>query len=318
MQSVDPGFLTYLESTKDEPVYVILGVQGSGTNMLGRLLRRFYNFSVLRDRSMVFNAAARLGRAPTSDAIRREIQEFTSRAFPSSMRRKTGKILIDYEAFPDVKAVLRPEAVKTGTDFARLIYAYRGYRLNTDRMAIKSDDLWENIEAIDDVLPNRRIILITRDFRDNLLSVSGKDFGPIEPLAAAQFVKHQLSYYAPEFRRAGSSAFHVKFETLVSAPRQFFEEFTSHFQLAPTIDPDAAVRELRIRPNKTQKWKSLSSRELAWCEGILYDELLEFGYTPESPDRVLPGRRALMAAAARDAIKRVPQKLRHVVARARG
>jgi hypothetical protein len=315
IHSSDPGFSAYLETTRDAPVFVILGVQGSGTNLLGRILRRFYNFSLLRDGSMVFNAAARLGSAPTTDAIQREIQDFTARAFPSLMRRRTRRVLVDYADFPDVTRVLRPEAVDTGGDFARLIYAFRAFRLNTTRMAIKSDDLWENIGAIDDVLPNRRIILITRDFRDNLLSVSGKDFGPIEPLAAARFVKHQLNYYAKEYRRAGTQALHVKFETLVTTPRKFFDDFSNHFQLAPSVDPDAAVKEIHIRPNKTQKWKRLSPQELAWCEGVLYDELLEFGYPPESPRRVLPSQRAVIAAAARDTVKRVPQKIRHLMAR---
>jgi hypothetical protein len=45
-------------------------------------------------------------------------------------------------------------------------------------MAIKSDDLWETIGHIDMVLPNRRIVLLTRDFRDNLLSITKKDSDP--------------------------------------------------------------------------------------------------------------------------------------------
>ena len=71
---------------------------------------------------------------------------------------------------------------------------------------------------IDAVLPNRRLLLITRDFRDNLLSVAGKEFGPVEPLCAAQYVKKQIDRYAAEYRRTGNRALHVKFETLVSSP----------------------------------------------------------------------------------------------------
>jgi hypothetical protein len=313
----DTAFQDYFERTANEPVYVILGVQGSGTNFLGRLLKRFFGFSLLRDRSMVFNAAARLGNAPTSEAIEREIRRFRARAFPSAIRRKTGWVLGDYAAFPGIIAELRPELVGNGASFARLIYAYRAYRLGTTRMAIKSDDLWETIDAIDDVLPNRRTILITRDFRDNLVSISDKPFGPIEPIRAAAYVKQRFAPYAAEFRRAGQNGYHVKFETLVTTPRQFLAEFSEHFQLAPTVDLEAAVQRLKIRPMKTQKWRRLSSRQLAWCEGMLRRELEEFGYVAESEAPVLPGRPALLAATASDISWRIPQKIRRLVARIR-
>jgi hypothetical protein len=73
-------------------------------------------------------------------------------------------------------------------------------------MAIKSDDLWETIDRIDAVLPNRRTIFLTRDFRDNLLSVAGSDFGPIDPLHAARYVKHQVSVYEREYARTASQS----------------------------------------------------------------------------------------------------------------
>jgi len=314
---LDTDFKDYLERTGNEPVYVILGVQGSGTNFLGRILKRFFGFSLLRDRSMVFNAAARLGHAPTRHAIDREIRRFLARAFPSMIRRKTGRVLGDYTAFPGIAAELRPELVGDGASFARLIYAYRAYCLGTSRMAIKSDDLWETIGAIDDVLPNRRTILITRDFRDNLVSVSDKSFGPIDPVRAAGYVKRRFGAYAAEFRRAGQNGYHVKFETLVTTPLQFLEGFSEHFQLAPTVDLEAAVQGLGIRPAKTQKWRRLSSRQLAWCEGILQRELMEFGYVPESEAPVVPGKSALLAATARDISWRVPQKIRRFFDRIR-
>jgi hypothetical protein len=310
-------FQEYLEKTAHEPLYLILGVQGSGTNFLGRLLKRFFGFSLLRDRSAVFNAAARLGHAPTRHAVERETQRFLARAFPSALRRKTGRVLPDYAAFPGIAAELRPERIGNGADFARLIHAYRAYCLGTTRMAIKSDDLWETIEAIDDVLPNRRTLLITRDFRDNLVSISDKGFGPIDPVRAAVYVRQRLGPYAAAFQRAGRNGYHVKFETLVTTPRQFLEEFSEFSRLAPTVDLDAAVKKLRIRPAKTQKWRRLSSRQLALCEGILQQELAAFGYEPASDAPVQPDRAALLAATARDIAWRVPQKFRRLVARVR-
>jgi hypothetical protein len=314
---IDPAFQDYLERTANEPVYIILGVQGSGTNFLGRILKRFFGFSLLRDRSMVFNAAARLGHAPPRHAVEREIRRFLARAFPSVIRRKTGRVLGDYTSFPGIAAELRPELVHNGADFARLIYAYRAFRLGTTRMVVKSDDLWETIDAIDDVLPNRRTILITRDFRDNLVSIGDKAFGPVDPVRAAGYVKRRLGPYAAEFRRAGRQGYHVKFETLVTTPRQFLEQFSEHFKLAPTVDLEAAVQKLKIRPAKTQKWRRLSPRQLALCEGLLQRELLEFGYVPESDAPVVPGTSALVAATARDITRRVPQKIRRLVARLR-
>jgi hypothetical protein len=149
------------------------------------------------------------------------------------------------------------------------------------------------------------------------VSISDKPFGPIEPIRAAAYVKQRFAPYAAEFRRAGRNGYHVKFETLVTTPRQSLQEFSEHFQLAPTVDLEAAVQGLKIRPTRTQKWRRLSSRQLAWCEGMLQRELEEFGYVAESEAPVLPGRPALLAATASDISWRIPQKIRRLVARIR-
>jgi hypothetical protein len=226
-------------------------------------------------------------------------------------------VLGDYTAFPGVSAELQPDRIRSGADFARLIYAYRAHSVGTTRMAVKSDDLWETIQSIDEVLPNRRVILITRDFRDNLMSITGKTFGPVDPLRAALYVKRRVGPYMAEYRRAGADAYHVKFETLVTAPRDFLSDFSRRFQLAPVLDIEAVAPTVRVRPNKTEKWRRLSPRQLAWCEGILRDELETAGYTLASPSPVLPGRSTLLAATVRDAFGRVPQKVRGVTRRLR-
>ena len=309
-------FKTFLEATKNEPIYVILGVQGSGTNLLGRLLVRIFNFSLMLDRSLVFDAAARLGPSPTPEAIAREIRTITKHIFPSALTRKTSRQSIrDNAPFAGLERELTPSAIRSGADLARLVYAYRAFSLGTTRMAIKSDDIWQTIDAMDEVLPNRRIVLITRDFRDNLLSVGGKTFGPIEPLRAATYVKRQIVPYAAEYRRAGAQGYHVKFDTLLGSTREFVDDFARHFQLRPTTDPDEVIEAFKFRPGKIGKWNALSKEQLAWCEGILRDELIEFGYPLESAAPELPGRATMIAATARDAVKRVPQKLGRIMSR---
>jgi hypothetical protein len=299
-------------------VYVILGVQGSGTNLLGRLLTKLFRFSVLRDRSTIFNAAVRLGSAPTAAAVEREIKAIEDVVSASTVRRKTSKGVIRKNApFQGLSEELRRQPIASGAEFARLIYAYRAFSLGTTRMAIKSDDLWENLHAIDEVIPNRRIILLTRDFRDNLVSVGGKGFGPIEPLCAARYVKDQLAHYTAEFRRAGARGYHVTFEGLLGSTRELVDDFARHFELTPSVNLDVAVPALRFRPNKIGKWKRLPERELAWCEGILQAELLEFGYPLASAAPMLPGQQHVMAATARDTVKRFPQKIRRMVERLR-
>jgi hypothetical protein len=313
-RTADVAFTQYLEETRDEPVYVILGVQGSGTNLLVRLLTRIFNFSAMLDRSLVFNAAARLGKSPSPEAVAREVEHVKSRIFPAMLARKFSKYAIkDNQPFAGLERVLDPSRIHSGAELARIVYSYRAFSLGTRLMAIKSDDIWETIAAIDDVLPNRRIILITRDFRDNLVSITGKAFGPVEPLSAALYVKERLTRYVTAYRQAGDAALHVKFSTLVNAPRQFVDDFARHFQLVPSVDPDDVIEAFPFRQGKIERWRALPPEQLAWCEGVLYDELVEFGYTPVTPTPQHPDRATIAAAAARDTVKRVPQKLRRLL-----
>jgi len=313
-------FRAYYERLRDQPIYVVLGVQGSGTNLLSRLLTKLFGFSVLTDRSAVFNAAAALGNHPTEAEVTREIRRFKRLVWPSTLRRKLSKyVIIKRKPLEGLASELVPSAIGSGADFARLIYTYRGFSLGASHVGIKSDDLWQGIHHIDQVLPNRRIILLTRDFRDNLVSIAGKRFGPIEPLRAAQYVKHQLGYYAPEFRRAGAAAHHITYEALLNDTRTVVDAFASHFGLQPILDLDTAIPALKFRPNKIGKWKKgLSERELATCEGLLYDELIEFGYEPTTPSRVMPTSGEMLAATARDAVRRVPQKFNRLKVRMKG
>ena len=312
------NFDEFLETIRDKPVFVILGVQGSGTNLLSRLLVRIFGFSVMRDRSSIFNAAARLGSAPRERDILRELRRFRTSLAPSRFDRVIGTRSMERaELFDGIFRYLTPASVRSGSDFARLVYAYRAFSLRARHLAIKSDDLWEHIDQMDAVLPNRRIILLTRDFRDNLVSIGGKHFGPIEPICAARYIKRQFELYEAEYRRAARNrnGYHVSFQTLVEEPRRFVDDFARHFSIEPVVDPGAVLQSFPFRPNKMAKWKQLSKRDLAWCEGILHDQLVAFEYEPVFPHVEVPGIAAIAAATVRDAVRRCPQKLRQVAIR---
>ena len=266
----DPShdFPTFLQATAEEPIYVILGVQGSGTNLLRKLLAKTFGFSVLKDRSMVFREAARLGRTPPAESVERAIRVVHSRLFPSAVTRKTRRDVIkNNRPLQGIDEYLTPTRIPDGASLARTIYAYQACSLGTTRMAIKSDDLFNEISAIDEVIPNRRIILLTRDFRDNALSVGRKGWGPIDPLCAAQWVKTRFSYYHREYERSPHS-FHVRFETLVEEPRAFFDRFSEHFGLDPTTDPEEVLSTFELKRDRVRRWeRALSPHQLRLCEG---------------------------------------------------
>ncbi len=317
-RTVKPTFEEFFAFCRTEPVYVILGVQGSGTNLLRRFLVQAFNFSVMQDKAAVFNAAVRLGPSPSSEAVRREFEALMAGIFPNELRRKLRKpILRLNEPFRGIERHFDAVQIRSGADFARFIYTYRAWSLNTRFMAIKSDDLWEHIPRIDEVLPNRRIILLTRDFRDNLLSICGKNFGPIEPVCAAQYVKERFAHYEAEFLRAGTDALHIRYESLLNEPREFLTSFAARYGLPFVNDADAVVAGLQLRPHKIGKWHRLPAQELGWCEAILRRELQTFGYPPVTAQQDPPPGRALLTVRTRDVFKRVPQKLGTIAERLR-
>jgi len=183
-------------------------------------------------------------------------------------------------------------------------------------MAIKSDDLWEDIDRIDDVLPNRRIVLLTRDFRDNLLSVSRKDFGPVELLSAASFVKRQFAIYEIEFQRTiPANRYHVCYEDLLESPFAVARALSAHFRLPLIENWEASLDALHIRRGNVEKWRSLPPAQLANVEALLAAELASYGYGLTSRVVSRPTRPVWAMALAADAIRRVGQKGRHIAKR---
>lgn len=311
------SFSEFLARTKEQPIYVILGVQGSGTNLLRSILVRAFNFAVVQDQSLVFNAAAAVGRNPSEATVGRELRSLQARLFPSGIGGKMNRRVKSNGSFAGLEQYLDPARFTSGADLARLVYSYAAYSLGTTRMAIKSDDLWESIQHIDTVLPNRRIILLTRDFRDNLLSITKKDFGPIDPIIAAQYVKKRFSHYAAEFRRTPPDLrFHVRYEELLETPDSFVERIGRHFGLTEGSSPPE-VDKGRIRRNNVRKWAVLSPSTLAAVEAILREELESYGYGTETKGTAAPGAGTLLAARVRDTVHRVPQKLKNISKRLR-
>lgn len=311
-------FHEFYENTKHEPVFVVLGVQGSGTNLLRSILVGAFKFSVIQDRSLIFNAAAQLSETPTRDEVRRQFQQVVSRLLPSSLTRKTQKLVTSNGSFAGVDEAFEHASITSPADFALFVYSYSAFRLGTRLMAIKSDDMWEYLDHLDRVIPNRRLIFLTRDLRDNLLSITKKDFGPVEPLVAAGYVKKQFASYEAEFQRTpASKRLHLRYEDLLEGPLDVVSRLSAQFDLEPTPEGLAAVRSLPIRKHNVRKWSGLHGRTLAQCEAMLRSELDRFGYGTTCEPVAVPGASTLTNARARDVVKRVPQKVARVIKRLR-
>lgn len=310
------SFGTFLEQVRAEPIYVILGVQGSGTNLLRSILSGAFNFSVVQDQALVYNAAMKLGPRPSTEEVRRQFEGLRSRMRPSTMSRRSPRRIKTNGSFEGVEQHFDPTRITSGPELARFLYAYSAFRRGTTLMAIKSDDLWETIGDIDTVLPSRRIILLTRDFRDNLLSVAKKDFGPIEPLVAARYVKERFAHYHAEYHRTNpAQRLHVRYEELLEAPDAFVARFQHHFGVGVQGHAPPPVDTARIRRHNVKKWASLTAQELAYCEAILRDELNAYGYGTECEPVNEPAAHIWLMAKGRDVARRVPQKLRVVTNR---
>lgn len=309
VQEKAENFEEFWARSVNDPIYVILGVQGAGTNLLSRLLRRTFGVSVLRDQSAVFNIAAELGPTPSPSEVRHafgRVQRWIAR-----WQRRRG-VSLPFQGLGEAFDIVRPT---NGAELARLVYAYRAFMFGARLMAIKSDDLWASIAHIDTVLPNRRIVLLTRDFRDNLVSVTGKHFGPIEPVCAALYVRHRFRLYEQEYHRAGVSGYHVRFEDVLSEPGRCLEELGRFFGWAPRVDPHDVGSTFRRRPNKIGKFRALSTRKRKWCEALLRDELVRWGYALEFDAADPPNLAMRLGLRLTDAVRRVPQKIRTMYAR---
>jgi hypothetical protein len=309
-------FDAFFARMKKEPVYVILGVQGSGTNLLRSILVRAFNFAVIQDQSLIYEAALQVGARASAATVRRQLNALHSRLCPSALTRKTRRRIKSNGSFAGIEDHFDTADIRCGADLARFVYAYSAFSRGTTLMAIKSDDLWQSLDHIDTVLPDRRIILLTRDFRDNLLSITRKEFGPVDPLMAAQYVKERFSRYEAHYRRTlPEHRFHVRYEDLLDSPDTFVQRIGEQFDLIAAGAAPPVVDSRRIRRNNVRKWGSLSNRDLALCEAVLREELHNYGYGTQCDPVAAPGAGTWLVAKSRDTAKRVPQKLRNLARR---
>lgn len=307
------GFPAFLAASRAQPIYVILGVQGSGTNLLVRLLTRVFGASIFQDQSLVVRVAGALPPQASREQVDRRFREIESHLFPSRWQRRWRRRLLHRdEQFEGIREQYAAADLRCGSDLARFVYAYRAFVRGGRLIGIKSDDIWAHLDVLDDVLPHRRIILLTRDFRDNAVSVAGKPFGPVEPLAAARFVRERFARYEAEYRRDPALSWHVRFEDLVAAPIPTLEAMALRFGLSFATDPATALATLTIRPGRVGRWRELSERNRAWCESALADPLVRFGYVDGLPPDAVPTSAEECLMRARDAARRVPAKLRHL------
>ena len=310
------AFKDFYAAARELPIYVILGGQGSGTNLLRSILADAFNFSVVQDQSLVFEAAVAAGPHPSADAVRRQFEHLRARALPSTITRKTRRHVKTNGSFAGIQDHFDPALINSGTDLAYFFYAYSAFSLGSTLMAIKSDDLWESIQHIDAVLPNRRVVLLTRDFRDNLLSITKKHFGPIDPLVSASYVKRRFAFYEAEYLRTPEhQRLLMRYEDLLEEPDKAVALFRKHFDLGGDAAGVPPVDQGRIRRNNRRKWASLSRQELALCEAVLRDELQTYGYGLECDPVAPPGAGAWLMARGRDVAQRVPQKVQDFAAR---
>lgn len=308
----DSGFPAYFEATRNEPTYVILGSQGSGTNLLSRMLRAVFGFSVVLDRSLVYNAAANVLRQPTEKTIQREMQRVCHSLFPGPLRKRLIQKHYFHQAanYEGLEQHLGSVTIRSADEFARFFYAFHGFVASARHVAIKSDDIWEQIELLPQLIPRHRIILLVRDPRDNALSIMNKPFGPCEIYAASEYVQKRLRVYRDVAEADPQGAIVIKYEELLNCPMDVARELTRFLGVEAAPDLEHQVEGLNIRRANHDKWKKLPVADLNACEAVLGDDCRHFGYQTgvDTPPGVGPLERARRRS--HDFALRIPQKLK--------
>lgn len=302
----------YRNAVHQHALLVILGSQGSGTNLLARFLQNLYGYAVVRDRSLVFDAAVRVHGNPTPAAIRRELTHVRRSLFPGPIRRRLQFKHYHHQGrfFAGLERELDRVSPRTAEEFAYFFYAYFAHARGCARMAIKSDDIWEHGGAIDRILPQVRFVLLVRDPRDNVLSIIDKPFGPRDVYAAALYVRKRLDEYVTITERHAPDVLCIRYETLLTDPHSFVDQFSRSFGLEPLDDVEAELSKLNVRAGNHGKWRTaMSARDLELCEWVLGPLLDRFGYVRGSSPIEAPSAFERGLRHARDIGGRVPQKL---------
>jgi hypothetical protein len=107
----------------------------------------------------------------------------------------------------------------------------------------------------------------------------------------------------------------VRFEELLSEPGPSLDRLGRFFGWQARVDPHEVGSTFRPRPNKVGKFAVLSSRNRMWCEALLRDELVRYGYELEFDAADPPAPVVHLAIRIKDAFRRIPQKVRTTAAR---
>jgi len=312
-----PDFAKFYEDLKRRPTYVILGVQGSGTNLLAKLLTRIFDFSVIRDRSLIVESGARLSDSPSTREVQRELRIVLRSLFPNPIRRRLLARAYYHQGreYLGIRSQVDRVEIATPEDLAQFFYCYHAFAAGKAQKGVKSDDIWQHLAELDRVIPNRRYIHLVRDPRDNALSIVNKGWGPCHVYTASRFVRDQLSIYLDEVARDPDRSMTVKYETLLNSPAEFLGEFAAFSGLAPCSDYEKQLESLNIRSTNCNKWKRLPTELLRMCETVLSREIVGCGYALATDADLRMSRARRLQITCVDARKRAANRLRRLWSR---
>ena len=302
----------YESSKKFNDVYIIIGAQGSGTKLTCQLLNQVFSFSVIRDRSLIFNSAVNLLKSPRLSTINKEQKKVFNALFPPSQLRKMSDLKYYHRQnanYLGIENYFDKISIKTPEEFAYFFYSYHTHIDGLQRFAVKSDDMWENIQYLPDVFPRRKIIFLIRDFRDNVLSILNKRFGPRDIYVGAHYIKQRIRAYHQAALVNAENSIWVKYEQLLDNPKSFITEFAEKFNIEPVRELDAQLEALSIRSTNQNKWRQLSAEHLQICESVLKDELDQFDYKVQSTSTCKFSPNKIVKHRLKDFTLRVPQRL---------
>jgi len=306
------SFVPFYERIKDQPTFIVLGAQGSGTNLLARILASALDFSVTIDRSLIFNAAANLCRDRSKERGTKEAHRVVDSLFPGPVRRRLlpKRYFNQNKNYIGIREHLSNAYTESPSKFANFFYSYHAFVTSKSKKALKSDDIWENLDMLPEIIPNYRVLLLIRDPRDNAISIMNKNFGPCEIYHASLFVRKRMDAYIALADKTPNQAFCVKYEDLLTDPVTCVKQMEDFVGAKVTPDITDRIEKLNIRRDNYQKWKKISAEELAASESVFADLLTRFEYERGTNCNWSPSSLALFKRNCKDKMLRVPQKVR--------
>ncbi len=307
-------FISFYEESKSNDIFIILGAQGSGTNLLSNILEIVFDCSVIKDRSLIFNSAINIYRDQSNKTIHRELRRIYSSFFPNRFSKYLGPSHYHHRSkhFVGFEKYLGDVKIRDAEDFVYFFACYHAYSNGKSRLAFKSDDMWENIEFAEKIYKKKKYIHLVRDFRDNVLSVINKNFGPKTVYVCSHYIKERVNAYHQETLRNRDVSILLTYEELLEHPQKCIIELSEALGLGPVSDLANKIEALNIRTTSLGRWKNqMAEDELLVCETILQDELREFGY-PITSKTLMPDSLPVRSAkhTIHDMVLRVSQKIK--------